>query len=153
MSSVCLSVFNLNVQCPWRWQNNVMGPHMECVTCHMSHVACHMSHVTCHMSDITFKSSGNAQYLIFVLQKSLFNSGSSCVEVGSLDQAQLRMKKKTKVEKFPFLRITLAIQYILGYNFFFFWSEIDEKSNSGVGFCHFHTKPSEKLESYFYCGK
>jgi hypothetical protein len=35
----------------------------------------------------------------------------------------------------------------------FFWSEIDEKSNSGVGFCHFHTKPSEKLESYFYCGK
>ena len=28
MSSVCLSVFNLNVQCPWRWQNNVMGPQL-----------------------------------------------------------------------------------------------------------------------------
>ena len=94
------------------------------IMCHMSHVACHMSHVTCHMSDITFQSSANAQYLIFVLQKSFFNSGSSCVEVGSLDQAQLRMKKKTKIEKFSFLRITLAIQYILGYNFFFFCQKL-----------------------------
>ena len=61
------------------------------------------------------------------------------------------LKNKIKSWKIPFFGDNFGNFKLFGVQFFFFWSEINEKLISGVGFGGFYTKPGEKWESYFCC--